>query len=329
MRRRDFITFLGGVVAPPSLRPVAASAQKPAMPVVGFLNGTSPQGYGLFLSAFRRGLSETGYVEHRNVTMEYRWAEGRYDRLPALAADLVNRRVDVIAATTTPANRIAAAATKTIPVVFTTSSDPVELGLVASLSRPGGNVTGAVTLNVEVGAKRLELLHEMAPPAAIIAVLVNPNNPNVDAQSRDLEEASRTLGRQILPLRARSESDIEAAFARLVEQRAGALLVATDALFFSQRDRLIALSKRYAIPAIFDRREFAEAGGLSSYGGSVTDVYRLAGIYAGRILKGEKPAELPVQQSTRVELIINTKTAKELGVTIPLSLLGRADEVIE
>ena len=281
------------------------------------------------LSAFLQGLREAGYVEGRNVAIEYRWAEGQYDRLPALAADLVRRRVDVIAATSTPANRVAKEATTTIPIVFTTSSDPVELGLVASLSRPGSNVTGAVTLNVEVGSKRLELLHEIVPPAAMIVELVNPNNPNLETQLRNLQAAGHTVGRRILVLSARTQNEIDAAFARLVEQQAGGLLVNTDAFFFSQRDQLIALAKRYAIPAIFDRREFAEAGGLMSYGGSVTDVYRLAGMYTGRILDGKKPADLPVQQSTKVELVINFKTAKALGLTLPLSLLGRADEVIE
>jgi putative ABC transport system substrate-binding protein len=263
------------------------------------------------------------------VAIEYRWAEGQYDRLPALAADLVRRRVDVIAATSTPANRVAKEATTTIPIVFTTSSDPVELGLVASLSRPGSNVTGATTLNVEVGSKRLELLHEIVPPAAMIVELVNPNNPNLETQLRNIQAAGHTVGRRILVLSARTQSEIDAAFARLVEQQAGGLLINTDAFFFSQRDQLIALAKRYAIPVIFDRREFAEAGGLMSYGGSVTDVYRLAGIYTGRILDGKKPADLPVQQSTKVELVINFKTAKALGLTLPLSLLGRADEVIE
>jgi putative tryptophan/tyrosine transport system substrate-binding protein len=325
MKRREFISLVGGVVA----WPIAAHAQQQAMPVVGFLNGSSPNGYGRFLSAFLQGLSEAGYVEGRNVAIEYRWAEGQYDRLPALAADLVRRRVDVIAATSTPANRVAKAATTTIPIVFTTSSDPVELGLVASLSRPGSNVTGAATLNVEVGSKRLELLHEIAPPAAMVVELVNPNNPNLETQLKNLQAAGDTLGRRILVLSARTQSEIDAAFARLVEQQAGGLLINTDAFFFSQRDQLIALANRYAIPAIFDRREFVEAGGLMSYGGSVTDVYRLAGIYTGRILKGEKPADLPVQQSTRVELVINVKTAKALGLTLPLSLLGRADEVIE
>ncbi|HKD29593.1 MAG TPA: ABC transporter substrate-binding protein [Xanthobacteraceae bacterium] len=325
MKRREFITLLVGA----ALWPLAARAQQQAMPVVGFLNGSSPNGYGRFLSAFLQGLREAGYVEGRNVAIEYRWAEGQYDRLPALAADLVRRRVDVIAATSTPANRVAKEATTTIPIVFTTSSDPVELGLVASLSRPGSNVTGATTLNVEVGSKRLELLHEIVPPAAMIVELVNPNNPNLETQLRNIQAAGHTVGRRILVLSARTQSEIDAAFARLVEQQAGGLLINTDAFFFSQRDQLIALAKRYAIPVIFDRREFAEAGGLMSYGGSVTDVYRLAGIYTGRILDGKKPADLPVQQSTKVELVINFKTAKALGLTLPLSLLGRADEVIE
>jgi putative tryptophan/tyrosine transport system substrate-binding protein len=326
MRRREFIRLLGGAAA---AWPLAVRAQQQAMPVVGFLNGTSPSGYGRFLSAFRQGLSEVGYVEGQNVTIEYRWAEGKYDRLATLAADLVGRRVDVIAATNTPANRVAKEATTTIPIVFTTSSDPVELGLVASLSRPGGNVTGAATLNVEVGPKRLELLHEIVPPGALIIELFNPKNPNVEGQLRNQQAASHTAGQWVLALTASTQSEIDATFAHLVEQHAAGLLINTDAFFFSQRDQLIALAKRYAIPAIFDRREYVEAGGLMSYGGSVTDVYRLAGIYTGRILKGEKPADLPVQQSTKVELVINLKTAKALGLTVPLLLLGRADEVIE
>ena len=326
MRRRDFIQVIAGSVA---AWPLAARAQQPTMPVVGFLNGTSVSGYGRFLSAFRQGLSEVGYVEGQNVTIEYRWAEGKYDRLPTLAADLVGRRVDVIAATSTPANRVAKEATTTIPIVFTTSSDPVELGLVASLNRPGGNVTGAVTLNVEVGSKRLELLHEVVPPGALIVELFNPKNPNVETQLRNQQAASRTIGQRVLVLTASTQSEIDAAFAHLVEQHAAGLLINTDAFFFSQRDQLIALTKHNAIPAIFDRREYAEAGGLMSYGGSVTDVYRLAGIYTGRILKGEKPADLPVQQSTKVELVINLKTARALGLEVPPTLLARADDVIE
>ena len=324
--RRDFITLLGGAVA---AWPLSARAQQPAMPVIGFLNGTSPEGYGPFLSAFRQGLSETGYVENRNVAIEYRWAEGHYDRLPELARDLIRRGVVVIAATSTPANRIAKAATTSIPIVFTTSSDPVELGLVASLSHPGGNVTGAVTMNVELGTKRLELLREVIPRDSIILVLANPTNPNFEAQLGDLHEAARTLGQPIRVVTVGSETEIGAAFERVGQQRAGAIIVNTDAFLFSRRDQLIDLARRYGVPAIFDRREFTAAGGLMSYGGSVTDVYRLAGVYTGRILKGEKPAELPVQQATKVELVINLKTAKALGLAFPLDLLGRADEVIE
>ena len=325
MRRREFITLLGGAAA----WPLAARAQRPTLPVIGFLNGTSPEGYGRFLLAFRQGLSETGYVEGRNVLFEYRWAEGHYDRLPVLVADLISSRVTVIAATTTPANLIAKTATTTIPIVFTTSSDPVDLGLVASLSRPGGNVTGVVTLNVELASKRLEQLHELVPSTSVIALLINPTNPNVKNELNDLQGSAHTIGHQLLVLEARTEDEIDMAFASFVQQQARALLVNTDAFFFSKRNQLIALAKRYAVPAIFDRREFTELGGLMSYGGSVTDVYRLAGIYTGRIIKGEKPADLPVQQSTKVELVINLKTAKALGLTFPISLLGRADEVIE
>jgi putative tryptophan/tyrosine transport system substrate-binding protein len=324
--RREFISLLGGATA---AWPFEARAQQSAMPVIGFLNGTSPEGYGIFLSAFRQGLSETGYVESRNVAIEYRWAEGHYDLLPALARDLVRRGVAVIAATSTPANRIAKAATTSIPIVFTTSSDPVELGLVASLSHPGGNVTGVVTLNVELGTKRLELLREVIPRDTIIVVLANPTNPNFEAQLGDLHEAARTLGQPIRVVTVGTEGEIDAAFERLVQQRAGAVLVNTDAFLFSRRDQLIDLAKRYTVPAIFDRREYVAAGGLMSYGGSVTEAYRLAGIYAGRVLKGEKPADLPVQQATKIELIINLKTAVALGLTFPLDLLGRADEVIE
>jgi putative ABC transport system substrate-binding protein len=326
MKRREFIASLASAAA---AWPVAARAQQPAKSTVGFLNGTSPQGYERFLSAFHRGLSQTGYVEDRNVEVEYRWAEGHYDRLPALAADLVRRQVAVIVATSTPANLVAKAATTQIPIVFTTSSDPVEIGLVASLSRPGGNVTGAATLNVEVDQKRLEMLRELIPGAATLALLVNPNRPGDQAQSESLEAAARAMGRRIVILGAASESEIDVAFTELAKRQAGALLVHTDAFFFSRREQLIELAKRYAVPAVFDRREFAELGGLMSYGGSVTDVYYLAGIYTGRILKGEKPQDLPVQQSTKVELVVNLKTAKALGLEIPPTLLARADEVIE
>lgn len=326
MKRREFISLVGGAAV---VRPLAAWAQQPTTPVIGFLNGTSAQGYGHFVLSFRQGLIETGYIEGQNVTIEYRWAEGHYERLQALAADLVRLRVAVLVATSTPANVIAMKATKEIPIVFTTSSDPVELGLVASLNRPGGNVTGAVTLNVEVVSKRLELLHELVPTATAIAVLVNPTNPNAKTQSDALQVAARTIGLQIETLNVTTESEIDAVFAHLAERRTGALLVDTDAFLFSRRAQLVDLAKRYAISTIFDRREYAEAGGLVSYGGSVEDVYRLAGIYTGRILKGEKPADLPVIQSTKLQLIVNLKTANALGKTLPPSLLARADEVIE
>jgi putative ABC transport system substrate-binding protein len=324
MRRRDFLGVLITMAVP-----LVTRAQQVAKPVIGFLNGTSPEGYRRFLSAFHSGLSETGYVQDRNIEVEYRWAEGHYERLPAFAADLVHRKVAVIVATSTPANVIAKAATTEIPIVFTTSSDPVELGLVASLSRPGGNVTGVATLNVEVDSKRLQILHELVPSAIMIAFLVNPNRPGVAAQSASLEKAAHSMGRQTIVLSATSESEIDMAFAKLANQGAGALLVHTDAFFFSRRDQIVKLAKRYAVPAVFDRREFAELGGLMSYGGSVTDVYYQAGVYTGRILNGAKPGDLPVQQSTKVELVINLKTAKALSLTLPPTLLAGADEVIE
>ncbi|MDE5440861.1 ABC transporter substrate-binding protein [Bradyrhizobium sp. CSA207] len=326
MKRREFVSLVGSAAA---AWPLAAWAQHPTIPVIGFINGTSPQGYGHFVAAFRRGLAETGYIEGQNVAIEYRWAEGHYERLQALAADLVDRRVAVIVATSTPANLVAKKATTRIPIVFTTSSDPVELGLVASLDRPGGNVTGAVTLNVEVVSKRLELLHELVPTASVVAALVNPVNPNAKTQSRALEAAARTMGLQLETVGASTESEIDAALAQLAERRTGALLVDTDAFLFSRRAQLVDLTKRYAISTIFDRREYAEAGGLVSYGGSVEDVYRLAGTYTGRILKGEKPADLPVIQSTALQLIVNLETAHALGITVPTSLLARANEVIE
>jgi putative tryptophan/tyrosine transport system substrate-binding protein len=326
MKRREFITMIPGAAV---AWPLAAWAQQPTVPVIGFLNGTSPQGYGHFVAAFRQGLIETGYTEGQNVVIEYRWAEGHYERLQALAADLIQRRVAVIVATSTPANVVAKKATTETPIVFTTSSDPVEIGLVASLDRPGGNVTGAVTLNVEVVSKRLELLHELLPATSVVAVLVNPKNPNATTQSRELQAASRALELQIETVKATTEGEIDVAFAQLAERRIGALLVDTDAFLFSRRAQLVGLAKRYGIAAIFDRRDYAEAGGLMSYGGSVEDVYRLAGIYTGRILKGEKPADLPVVQSTKLQLIVNLKTANALGMTVPPSLLSRADEVIE
>ena len=325
MIRRAFITFLGGAAGWPFL----ARAQQPAMPVVGFLNSASAQGYAAQVVAFRQGLQEAGYVEGRNVEIEFRWAEDRYDRLPALAADLVRRQVTVIAATSTPAALTAKAATPNIPIVFTTASDPVQLDLVPSLSRPGGNVTGVSQVGVEVGPKRLELAHELVPTATIIALLVNPTNPIAATLARDLQAAGRSLGLQIHVLRAGSEREIDDAFATLVQLRAGALVIGSDVFFNTRSKQLGALTVRHAVPTIYQYREFAAAGGLISYGGSLTDAYRLAGTYTGRILKGEKPADLPVQQATKVELIINMKTAKAIGLTFPLTLLGRADEVIE
>ena len=325
MRRRDFITFLGGAAVG---WPLAARAQQPAMPVVGFLNGGLAREYAQAAAAFRQGLGETGYVEGRNVLIEYRWAEGHYDRLPELAADLVRQQVRVIAANT-PAAPAAKAATTTIPIVFVTASDPVAAGLVASLNRPGGNLTGAALLNVEVGPKRLELLHELVPAATVMALLINAANPNAETQIRDMQAAARTFGLQLHVVHASSEPEFDAAFATFVQQRAGALAIGADAFYVNRSEQLAALTLRHALPTIFTVREFAAAGGLMSYGVSLTDAFRLMGVYTGRILNGEKPADLPVQQSTKVELVINLKTAKALGITFPLPLLGRADEVIE
>jgi putative tryptophan/tyrosine transport system substrate-binding protein len=324
VKRREFITLLGGAAT----WPLAARAQQ-QMPVIGFLNGASPDGYAPYLAAFLQGLKEAGYVEGRNVAIEYRWAEGQYDRLPALVGDLVHRQVSVIAATSTPANLVAKAATSTIPIVFTTASDPVQIGLVASMSRPGGNVTGVTQLNVELGPKLLELAHELVPTATLVALLVNPSNPSAETLTRNLQAAALTLGLKLHVLRASTEAEIDDVFTAFLHQRAGVLVIGTDAFFNSRTERLAALTVRHSVPAIYQYGEFTAAGGLMSYGGSITDSYRLAGGYTGRILMGEKPADLPVQQATKVELIINLKTAKALGLTVPLSLLGRADEVIE
>jgi putative ABC transport system substrate-binding protein len=325
MRRREFITWLGGAAAS---WPLAARAQQPAMPVVGFLGTDAPDLRARRLDAFRNGLSETGYVEGRNVTIEFRWAQGQYDRLASLAADLVQRQVSVIVANG-PAAVAAKAATTTIPIVFVVGFDPVKLGLVASLNRPGGNLTGVSLLNAELASKRLALLHELVPTATTIALLVNPGNPNAETLSQDTQAAARTLGLKLNVLHAGSERDFDAAFATLVRQGAGALVIGTDGFFVGHRDRLAALTVRHAVPAIFQGREFAAAGGLMSYAGSETDANRLIGGYTGRILKGEKPTDLPVQQSTKVELIINLKTAKALGLTVPLIMQMTADEVIE
>jgi putative ABC transport system substrate-binding protein len=282
------------------------------------------------LRAFRQGLDEAGFVESRNVAIEYRWARGEYGRLPVLAADLVRQSVIVMVATTTPAVLAAKAATMTIPIVFLTGSDPVEVGLVASLNRPGGNMTGVSNLTVEIGAKQLELLHELVPAATLIALLVNPATPVLaDTLSRGLQTAARAIRQQILVISATTERDLDMAFTTIVEQRVGALVVGNDPFFNARPDQLVALASRHAVPAIYPYREFAAAGGLMSYGSNLADPYRLVGVYTGRILKGEKPSDLPVQQSTKVELVINLKTAKALGLTFPITLLGRADEVIE
>ena len=326
MRRREFISLLGGAVA----WPLAARAQQPAMPVIGFLDAGSAAERADVVAAFRKGLAEAGFVEGQNVTLEFRWAQNQYDQLPVLAADLVRRRVDVIAATGGPAALAAKAASATIPIVFRLAVDPIAAGLVASLSHPGGNVTGVTTLNLEVGPKRLEFLHELVPTATIMAALVNPTNPsNAEILSRDLQATARLVGLQLHLLHASSDADIDAAFATLTELRAGGLVIGTDAFFTDRNEKLAALALRYRIPTIYQSRAFVAAGGLMSYGGSFADSYRLAGVYTGRILKGEKPADLPVEQTTKVELFINLKTAKMLGITAPTSILVRADEVIE
>lgn len=324
MRRREFLGALGGAAA----WPVAARAQQ-SVPAVGFLNSGAAAAHAGNVTAFRLGLSEAGYVEGRNITIEYRWAEDRYDRLSAMVADLIRRRVAVIAATTTPAPPVAKAATSTIPIVFVTGADPVKAGLVTSLNRPSGNVTGITALAEEVGPKRLELLHDVVPTATTVVLLINPTDRNAETQSRAIEAAARTLGIKIHTLQASTANDLDNVFTAIARLRAGALLISADPFFTSHSKELAELTVRHGVPAIFRFREFTLAGGLMSYGSSLTDVYRLAGVYTGRILKGEKPADLPVQQSTKVELFINLKTAKSLGLTVPAALVARADEVIE
>jgi ABC-type uncharacterized transport system substrate-binding protein len=326
MRRRELMLLLGGAMT--AARPLRA--QQKAMPLIGYLGGGSPGPSAPFVAAFRQGLSETGYIEGQNVAIEYRWAEGRYDRLPALAADLVGRKVDLIAASGGPPPALAAkAATSTIPIVFSAIGDPVALGLVASLARPGGNLTGFSDIAVELMPKRLELLSELVPQAKVIALLVNPNSPTAERQMRDVLEAARANGGLLPILKATTETEIDAAFNSLVELHAGALVVGADVFFFGRREQLVTLASRHAVPAIYMWSEFAAAGGLISYGISYIAVLRQVGIYAGRILKGEKPADLPVQQPTTFELVVNLNTAKGLGLTVPPSILARADEVIE
>jgi putative tryptophan/tyrosine transport system substrate-binding protein len=325
-RRELMLLLAGALTAARTLR-----AQQKPMPVIGFLSGTSPGPSASFVAAFHQGLSETGYVEGQNVAIEYRWAEGRYDRLPALAADLVGRKVDVIATSAGGQNAVLAAksATSTIPIVAVMGDDPVATGLVTSLARPGGNLTGVSFLVVELMQKRLELLSELVPQAKVIALLVNPNNENTPRIMRDVQEAARVKSLQLPILKAGTESEIDAAFAAFVKLHAGALVIGPDAFFSSRREQLVALLSRDAVPAIYHLREFAAAGGLITYGASLTAVFRQAGTYAGRILKGEKPADLPVQQPTTFELVVNLNTAKALGLTVPPSILARADEVIE
>ena len=327
MRRREFIAMLGGVAV---AWPYAARAQQPGMPVIGFLGAGGPRTLRDQVEAFYRGLNEIGYIEGQNVTIEYRWAEGQYDRLPGLAAELVQRQVTLIVTTGGIATALAAkAATTTIPIVFTSGTDPIETGLVASLNRPGGNITGASFLADVLEAKRVELLHEVVPNVGVIALLVNPNNTRAEAQLRDTQEAAARLGIRLIVLRASNEPEIDTSFAILVREGARALLVASDAFFYSRHNQLVALAARHTVPAIYQLREFTAAGGLMSYGTSVAEAYHQAGVYTGRILKGEKPADLPVIQSTKFELVINLKTAKALGVAVSNAMQLLADELIE
>jgi putative ABC transport system substrate-binding protein len=326
MQRREFITLLGGAAA---AWPLAVRAQQPAMPMVGFLGSGSPQSDAFRMAAIRQGLNESGYVEGRNVAFEYRWAEDHNERLPAMAADLVRREAAVIVLFGTTSVMAAKQATATIPIVFAIGGDPIKSGLVASLARPGGNITGVSFLINTLVAKQVEVLHETVPKTALIGFLVNPTNPIADTDTKNLLVAAEMLGQKLLVVQSRTDSELETAFVTLVQQRAGALVVGADPFLTDRRDKIVELAARQKVPAIYPLREFATAGGLMSYGTSATEAFRLVGLYAGRILRGEKPADLPVQQSTKVELIINLKTAKTLGLNIPLPLLGRADEVIE
>jgi putative ABC transport system substrate-binding protein len=325
--RRELLAALGGAAV---AWPLAARAQGSAMPVVGYLGPGSAVSDAFRVTAFRQGLSEAGFVEGQNVTVDYRWAEEHYDRLPAMATALVNRHVAVLVATSTPAALAAKAATTTVPVIFETAADPVKLGFVASLNRPGGNVTGVTSLNQELAQKRLELLHELLPSVTSMALLVNPAVPATAGRVlRSSQTAAQALGLKLPIVHASTDRDFDAVFERLTELRVGALAIAPDTLFTAHSEQLARLTVRHRIPAVYEFREFAAAGGLMSYGSSETEYYRLVGAYAGRVLKGDKPADLPVQQSTKVELFLNLKTAKALGITVPLPLSGRADEIIE
>ena len=329
MRRREFLIG-AGLISAALARPTAARAQQSAMPIVGFLNGASSDGIPFAADAFRHSLSEAGYVEGRNIAIEYRWANNQLDRLPAMMADLVQRQASVIVTGGTPATLAAKAAATTIPIVFETSADPIQLGLVASLDRPGGNMTGVTQLNVEVAPKRLELLRELLPAARVIALLINPVDTVLsDAQMGDVLAAARAFGVELPVLKASSERELDAVFIRLRQLRAEGLVIAVSGLFTTHAEQLAKLTLRYTIPAIYKGREFAAAGGLLSYGSDLAESYRLAGIQIGRILKGDKPADLPVQQATKIELYVNLKTAKTLGINVPLPLSGRADEVFE
>ena len=326
MRRRAFIALLGGAAA----WPLAVRAQQPTMPVIGFMSTLSPESISNPVAGFHQGLKEAGYIESQNVAIEYRWAQGHYDRLPELAADLVRRKVAVIVASGgDPSPQIARAATQTIPIVFGMFGDPIREGLVDSLSRPGGNATGVTIFGPAAVAKRLQLLHDLVPQAAVIAFLMNPNNPNGSIELKAAQAAATSLGRQIVVFSASSESELDTTFASMVQQRIGTLLGASDPFLFNRREQIVSLAARHGIPAIYYLRDFARAGGLMSYGNSLTDMYRLVGVYVGRILKGEKPTDLPVVQSTKFEFVINLQTAKTLGLAVPNSMQLLADEVIE